>query len=112
MAAVAVLVAVGAPLSPQPGWVAAGGAVLAVTAAAAARPATSWRLVPGLTVSALGVGLVASGSAGNVAWFGACILAAWCALQAGAAPALTLTALLLGGFLAQSLVFRDQGWFP
>lgn len=112
VAAVAVLVAVGAPVSAQPGWVAAGGAVLAVAAAAAVRPATSWRIVPGLTVSALGVGLVASGSAGNVAWFGTCILAAWCALAAGLAPALTLTALLLGGFLAESIVFRDQGWFP
>jgi signal transduction histidine kinase len=85
---------------------------VAVAAMALSRKQTSWALVLGLIVAGLGVATVASGSPSNLAWFGTCVLAGWCALRAGGRPTFALTALLVAGFVAEWVAYPDYGWLP
>lgn len=109
--AVALLVAIGALTSSRPVATLVIASVVAVAATVAFRRATGWVLVLGATVVAVAAGVVASGSASNLAWFAMCVLAGWCAFRAGPVPTLVISAAMVVGFVVEWLVLSDDpGW--
>ena len=112
-AGLAVLAGLGAASSHRPTLVA-----LAVTAAVAVlaavlawQPMTGWPLVAALTLATGGVVALGHAQSSNLVWMAACLVAGWVAFTSGAAPTLTVGAVLgltLVGEWAQQT--EESGW--
>lgn len=75
------------------------------------RDTTGWPATGGMALVAACVGVLCSGDAANVGWFGLCVLIGWSVLRSGVVPMLALAAVSLLGLLVQRvLVSDDAGW--
>jgi len=112
-AALALFVVAGAVLGRQPVPVAVGAGVVAVITAVvlAARETTGRALLAGLAVTATAATVVSWGVASNLGWFGLFILVGWCAIGAGTAETVLLTASVVATVVVQWFLYpADQGW--
>src|SRR3954463_10616273 len=111
--ALALFVVAGVLLSDRPPAVAAlvGVAVILVGALLGWRGVAGWPLAAGLASAAIGIAVLGHEQAGNVGWFGVCVLAGWMALVAptieAVALATALVALIVGEWLNQT---QETGW--
>lgn len=111
--AVALFVAVGLVVTPQPLELAvpAGLVSVAVAVALAARRLTGWALLAGLAVVAAGVVVIGNNESANLGWFALCVVMGWCVLGCSAVQAAVLGVALLPVYLAQVLQEPGElGW--
>ncbi|HEU5265732.1 MAG TPA: histidine kinase, partial [Jatrophihabitans sp.] len=96
---------------PDPPALAGVAALVALVTGAAAILGPRRLVLPGATVSAAAIAMLADGSSSNVAWFGIVLLAGWCAVTAAPLVALSywvgVTLLLVGEALFGN---PDPGW--
>ena len=97
--------------TPEPPALAGVAALAAFATGAAAILGPHRLMLPGATLCAAAIAVLADGSSSNVAWFGICLLAGWCALTAPPLAALCYwagaTLLLVGETL---FGIPDPGW--
>ena len=76
------------------------------------RPATRWPVFGAIAIAAASVAVICSGSeSANLGWFALCLLAGWCALQAGTRQAMWLCGGIVVFLLAEAtLVSNEVGW--
>ncbi|MDQ3716935.1 MAG: sensor histidine kinase [Actinomycetota bacterium] len=112
-AAVALFVAIGLAVTPQPLWLALPAAAVSVAVASllAVRQATGWPLTAGLAVVAAGVVAVCNTDSSNLGWFALCVVMGWCAFRTSHAPTAVLGLGLLLAWLTQVAQDPDEpGW--
>ena len=112
-AALALFVVIGVVLSHQPMPVAVGAGAVAVALGVvlAVLSPDGWLLVGSLAAAAAALVVVCSADPANLGWFGLCVLAGWAAFAVPAAPAFTLTGLLVAVFAAEWVrVSGEPGW--
>lgn len=92
--------------------VVAGFVAVGVCAVVALRPATGWRVFAAIAIAASAVAVICSGSqSANLGWFAMCLLAGWCALQAGTRQAVWLCGGIVVFLVAEgTLVSNEVGW--
>jgi len=113
VAALALFVGIGAVLSDRSPPVVVGCLVVAVATVVVllVRSAEGWPLTAGIAAVTLAVVVLGSGSPTNLGWFALCVLAGWCALQAGTPQAVVLVAGMVVLLVWQwILVSEDGGW--
>ncbi len=73
--------------------------------------ATGWRLVAGLAVLAVAVGVACWGDPRNLGWFGMCVIAGWGALVLSTRSAISVGAALAAMFVVMlAVVSSEPGW--
>lgn len=109
-AAVALFALVGAATSTQP-WTVVLPCLLVMAGATSAMRSRGWPLLGPAVAVAVAVTVLLTGQPANVGWFAICLLAGWCAIQAGAAVALAFLAVAAALLIVQwSLEPADPGW--
>ncbi len=91
--------------------VAAALAVVVLAAALVARPLAGWPLIACLLLFVVLVTLACADDAGNLGWFGICVLAGWAGLVEPPRLAIPLALVAVGMFVLQQVVLApDDGW--